>query len=173
MKTVLHVGCGHEHLPPYLSHCAEVRLDIDPATNPDILGDMVHLPAGIGPFDAVYSCHSLEHLYPYDVMPCLEGFLRVLKPGGVVIILVPDLEGVEPTDEVLYMSQGGTEVTGLDMYYGLSGALKEMPYMAHHCGFVQKTLEKVLRAAGYKNVVVHRQSNDVIFRSLVGIGEKP
>lgn len=171
-KRILHVGCGNETLPPYLKHCDEVRLDIEPRTNPDIVADMADLPDGIGPFDAVYSCHSLEHLMPYAVLPCLEGFLRVLKSGGVAIILVPDLEGVEPTDDVLYESAAGP-VTGLDMYYGHYPQLKEHPYMAHHSGFVQKTLAKVLNAAGFKNVVVHRQSNDVIFRSLVGIGERP
>jgi ubiquinone/menaquinone biosynthesis C-methylase UbiE len=173
VKTVLHAGCGLEHLPPYLSHCSEVRLDIDPAVKPDIVANMAALPDGIGPYDAVYTCHSLEHLYPYDVLPCLEGFLRVLKTGGVAIVLVPDLEDVPPTDDVLYTTVGGTAVTGLDMYYGLSCALKDMPYMAHHCGFVEKTLREVMQRAGFKNVVVHRQSNDIIFRSLVGIGEKP
>lgn len=172
-KRVLHAGCGHETLPPYLGHCEEVRLDIDPAAKPDILADMACLPADLGPYDAVYTCHSLEHLYPYDVLPCLDGFRRVLKPGGVVIVLVPDLEGVLPTDEVLYTTLGGAAVTGLDMYYGLGAALREMPYMAHHCGFVRDTLKRVLESAGFKNVVVHRQSNDIIFRSLVGIGEAP
>lgn len=171
-KKVLHCGCGNETLPPYLSHCDEVRLDIDPNVKPDIVANMAELP-DIGPFDAIYTSHSLEHLMPYEVLPCLEGFLRVLRPGGVAIILVPDLEGVEPTNDVLYTSQGGMPVTGLDMFYGLGVSLKDMPHMAHHCGFVEKTLKQVMLAAGFVNVVVHRQRNDIIFRSLVGIGERP
>ena len=83
------------------SNCKETRLDIDPSVNPDIVANMAELPDDIGPFDAVYSCHALEHLYPFDVTPCLQGFLRVLKPRGTVIILVPDLEGVAPTDEIV------------------------------------------------------------------------
>ena len=172
-KVVLHAGCGDETLPPYLSHCDEARLDIDPAVKPDIVASMAELPEGLGPYDAVYTCHALEHLYPYDVVPCLDGFLRVLKPGGVAIVIVPDLEDVKPTDEVLYTTVSGTAVTGLDMYYGLGVSLKERPYMAHHCGFVQDTLHRLMVQVGFKNVVVHRQQNDVIFRSLVAIGEKP
>lgn len=170
-KTVLHVGCGNEKLPPYLQHCKEVRLDIEPGYEPDIVADMVHLPEGIGPFDAVFSCHSLEHLYPYDVIPCLQGFRRVLKPDGVVMILVPDLEDVLPNDGVVYESPMGP-VTGLDMYYGMASCLKEHPYMAHHCGFVQGVLARTLKAAGFKDVRVTRHANDgVLYRSLFGIAK--
>lgn len=171
-KTVLHVGCGNESLPFYLKHCDEVRLDIDPTTNPDIVGDMAHLPEGIGPFDAVLSCHSLEHLPPYDIDECLAGFLRVLKPGGVVIILVPDLEGLSPTEEVLYESPIGP-VRACDLFYGYGPALRENPFMAHKCGFVTATMRSALERAGFANVEVKRISNDIIFLSLFATGVKP
>jgi Methyltransferase domain len=173
-KVVLHVGCGRETLPVYLRDCKEVRLDINPDTGPDIVADMVRLPAGIGPFDLVFSCHSLEHLYPYDVVPCLEGFARVLNRGsGHVMIIVPDLEGVSPDDTVLYDSPAGP-VTGLDMFYGHSPHLREHPHMAHHCGFVQSTLRKVLEAAGFVDVKVMRCADDgVFYRSLVGVARVP
>lgn len=38
-------------------------------------------------FDAVVSCHSLEHSFAPDV--ALAEFVRVLKPGGVLAIEVP------------------------------------------------------------------------------------
>lgn len=173
-KRILHAGCGHSCLPAYFGEFEEVRLDLDPACKPDILASMADIPADIGLFNGVYTCHALEHLAPYDVLPCLEGFRRVLKPDGAVIVIVPDLEGIEPTDEVVYTAIDGggnaVPVTGLDMIYGHSLYLKDMPYMAHRCGFVSKMLEKVMYAAGFKKVVVSRQSNDCMFRSLVAIG---
>ncbi len=153
MPSILHVGCGHQPLPAWLEG-QETRLDVDPGCNPDIVATMTDL-GEIGPFDFVFSSHSLEHLAPHDVPVALSEFHRVLKPGGSAIIFVPDLEDVKPTTEVLYVSPAGP-VSGLDMFYGLHTALKESPYMAHRCGFVQSTLQDVLEQAGFAAVKVQR-----------------
>jgi ubiquinone/menaquinone biosynthesis C-methylase UbiE len=157
-RTLLHVGCGGAAIPEeWAADFREVRLDIDPSVKPDIVADMVNIPASDESFDCIFSSHNLEHLSPHDVIPCLQGFYRVLKPMGAAIILVPDLEDVRPTDEVLFVSPAGP-ISGLDMYYGFRPALKEHPYMAHKTGFVQKTLDAVLRAAGFQTVNVVRLS---------------
>lgn len=50
------------------------------------------VPFPDGSADAVYSSHVLEHL-ERDVVPAvLAESLRVLKPGGVLRVVVPDLE---------------------------------------------------------------------------------
>lgn len=172
LKKVLHVGCGGSSLPFYLQHCQEVRLDIDPATQPDIVADMTHLPPELdGEFDAVFTCHSLEHLYPHDVDTCLRGFHRVLKPGGSVIVFVPDLEGLTPTDDVLYVSPSGP-VTAFDLFYGYRPWIRDNPFMAHKCGFVQKTLTGALERAGFAKVEVKRLSSDLVPFNLFGFGIK-
>ena len=169
---VLHVGCADAKLPFYMGHCEEVRLDIDPTHGPDIVGDMVHLPDDIGPFDAVFSCHSLEHLMPYDVDTCLRGFHKVLKPGGSVIIFVPDLEGLIPNDELLYVSDGGP-VYAFDLFYGHRLQIKEFPFMAHHCGFVKETLKDALEKAGFMKCKAERMPLDGPFaHNLFGFGVK-
>lgn len=167
MKEVLHIGCGRSPLPSRMSHCHETRLDIDPNVEPDIVADMASIP-DIGPFDAVYSSHSLEHLYPHDVPKCLAGILRVLKPGGAVIIHVPDLEDLSPTDEVLYEVEGGP-VLAKDLFYGWSKYLEELPFMAHRTGFVQKTLHAALERAGFSSVTVGREPG----YELIGVGFCP
>jgi predicted SAM-dependent methyltransferase len=50
------------------------------------------LPFGDNVYDAVYSSHSLEHLPRNEVPAVLAEFLRILKPGGVIRLAVPDLE---------------------------------------------------------------------------------
>lgn len=152
--SVLHVGCGHEPLPAWLAGSVETRLDIDPRCAPDIVASMTDM-GEIGPFDLVFSSHSLEHLAPHDVPVALAEFRRVLKPGGGLVVFVPDLEGVAPTEELLFESSAGP-IRGLDLYYGLRSALPDHPHMAHRCGFVSETLHAALDAAGFAEVAVKR-----------------
>lgn len=130
-------------------------MDIDPACSPDIVANMAHIPEGIGPFDAAYSCHSLEHLAAHDVHSCLVGILGSLKSGGVVIIRVPDLEGLSPTGDVLYTVPGG-DICAIDLFYGWRKFLKDKPFMAHRTGFVQETLRTALEEAGFTEIQVTR-----------------
>lgn len=148
---VLHVGCGGDPLPEWLQGWSEVRLDIDPQHRPDITASMISM-GDIGTFDAVVSQHSLEHLYPHEVGRALREFYRVLKPGGIAFVVVPDLEDVRPTEDVLYTMPCGP-ITGLDLIYGLRSNLAEMPHMAHHTGFVRQTLQAAMTAAGFRTEV--------------------
>lgn len=156
-RSVLYVGCGADPLPPWLGSCDETRLDIDDRHRPDIVADMRSLP-DIGGFDVLYCSHSLEHLYPHEVVPTLQGFRRVLKEGGGAIVFVPDLEGVSATDDVLFTAPAGP-ICGLDLIYGYRPALKANPYMAHKTGFISESLNAAMNEAGFKNVAVVRLSD--------------
>lgn len=51
-------------------------------------------PFADGSFDAVYGSHVLEHLEPAAAKVLLRDCFRILKPGGIVRIAVPDLESI-------------------------------------------------------------------------------
>lgn len=160
-RTILHAGCGSEPLPAWmLTEFQEVRLDINPDVQPDICASLTDM-GDVGPFDAIYTTHTLEHLYPDEVLPALKEFKRVLKPDGGVVIIVPDLEGVQPTDDTVYDSPAGP-VSGLDMYYGMARLVAGNRHMAHHCGFTQALLEGVMKAAEFKNVAVVRANFNLL-----------
>jgi ubiquinone/menaquinone biosynthesis C-methylase UbiE len=165
MATVLHVGCGANPLPTWLDGADEVRLDIDPDCEPHIIASMTEM-GDIGPYDLIYCSHALEHLYPHEVDQALGEFVRVLKPGGSAMVFVPDLEGVQPTDEPLYESPSGP-ICGRDMYYGLARYIEQSPFMAHHCGFVRDTLRETLRKAGFAVAEVRRLSGYNLFAMAV------
>jgi predicted SAM-dependent methyltransferase len=56
-------------------------------------GDIVRgLPLTEGGVDLVYCSHVLEHLAFNDVKVALRNTLRILKPGGVFRMVLPDLE---------------------------------------------------------------------------------
>lgn len=78
------------------------------------------------------------------------------------MIFVPDLEGISPTEDILYESSAGT-VRAADLFYGFRKYLEEHPFMAHRTGFVQNTLESALSAAGFSKVTVKRFDQHNLF----------
>lgn len=142
-------------------------MDINPACEPDIVASMVDM-GQVGPFDAIYCSHALEHLYPQDVPVALGEFLRVLKTGGHAIVFVPDLEDVQPTHEPVFVSAAGP-ISGHDMYYGYAPYVATNPHMAHHSGFVRETLQKAFDDAGFVRSEVIRME----VHNLMAAGVKP
>jgi SAM-dependent methyltransferase len=67
--------------------CAATGVDLFSIDPRIVVGDFHQLPFEGGAFDALYSCHSLEHAY--DLPRALAEFGRVLRPGGLWAIEVP------------------------------------------------------------------------------------
>jgi SAM-dependent methyltransferase len=165
-KIMLHVGCGPRAsglLPKQFTtpQWYEVRLDIDPNVDPDIIGtitDMTDVPQRS--VDALWSSHNLEHVFAYEVPLALREFYRVLKPGGTAHVQVPDLTVPARAvahgrlEDVLYMSPAGP-ITALDMLYGHGAAItRGEHYMAHRTGFTKKTMAAKFTDVGFVNVRV-------------------
>lgn len=173
-KIVLHVGAGHRGngaiLPAaYASpEWREVRLDIDPNTDPDIIGSITDMKAITDScVDAVFSSHNIEHVYAHEVQAVLNEFLRVVKPEGTVLLTCPDLQRVcelvaqDRLTEPAYMSLAGP-ITPLDIIFGHSAALAAgRYYMAHKGGFTLKSLTEALRSAGFQIVAGERRNFDL------------
>ncbi|MGV8899982.1 MAG: methyltransferase domain-containing protein [Burkholderiaceae bacterium] len=163
IRTILHVGPGHRqngaNLPAALQTPAwrEIRLDIDPANQPDIIGSMLDMAAVADiSVDTIYSSHNIEHVYAHEVPLVLKEFLRVLKPDGFLVITCPDLQTVsalaaeDKLTDAAYQSPAGP-ITPLDILYGHGASLAAgHHYMAHKCGFTLNSLTKALQAAGFQ-----------------------
>ena len=129
MDKFLHVGCGPKTKTQTTTEFAgdgwhEVRYDIDEAVNPDIVGTMTDMSAiEDGSYEAVFSSHNIEHLYPHDVPIALAEFHRVLKPKGIAVITCPDLQSVcelvaqDRLTEPAYESPAGP-IAPIDIIYG-------------------------------------------------------
>ncbi|MEN9390237.1 MAG: hypothetical protein RLZZ283_337 [Candidatus Parcubacteria bacterium] len=61
-----------------------VTVDIDPARNPEIVGDIHALPFPDGTFDRVLCVEVLEHVK--DPRQAFKEMKRVLKPGGKIVL---------------------------------------------------------------------------------------
>jgi predicted SAM-dependent methyltransferase len=87
---LLNLGCGTRY------HRDWVNLDFR-AISPDVLP--YNLLGGALPFpsntiDAVYHSHLLEHFPKRYALVFLQECHRVIKPGGVIRVVVPDLEQI-------------------------------------------------------------------------------
>ena len=163
-KIVLNVGCGyplrqklhrHFHGPEW----REVRLDLDPAVQPDIVCSITNMnPVAANTVDAIWSSHNLEHLQRHEVPQALAEFVRVLRPGGLLLLTLPDLQQVaqlvvdDRLEEPAYLSPSGP-VTPLDTIFGHTASLaRGNRFMAHRTGFTARTLHQALVDAGFVEV---------------------
>lgn len=116
-KNKLHLGCGlispldwinldgswNARLAkyPYLRRLLTIIgvVSRDKATIPWATNIFIHdlrkpLPFGDCEMVAVYSSHTLEHLYLSQAQALLKECWRVLAPGGVIRFVVPDLKAI-------------------------------------------------------------------------------
>jgi predicted SAM-dependent methyltransferase len=167
-KLVLHVGCGvpgRQNLHPHFhgAEWRELRLDIDPSVNPDIVASMTDMgTVGAESVDAVWSSHNLEHLYRHEVPRALAEFFRVLRPTGFVLLRVPDLQRIaelvaaDRLEGEAYVSPSGP-IMPLDMIYGHTGSIAAgHVFMAHRTGFSATTLHNLLTRAGFADLRIFR-----------------
>jgi ubiquinone/menaquinone biosynthesis C-methylase UbiE len=145
----------------------EIRLDIDRATQPDIVASATDLGGQVEDqsCDAIWSSHTLEHLCRHEVQCALREFHRVLAPAGFVLIRCPDAEEIARfviegrIDETIYTSPAGP-VTPLDMLYGHGGSIEGgNQFMRHGTAFTQDLLARDLLAADFAEVRTRRPGN--------------
>lgn len=82
----LNWGCG-DHVAP-----GWINTDIKEAEGVDLVADIRHgLPIASGALDYAVSIHALPELPLPEQVPALAELLRVLRPGGVLRLGLPDL----------------------------------------------------------------------------------
>jgi predicted SAM-dependent methyltransferase len=86
---MLNVGCGVTFHPDW------VNIDLI-STSPHVTAHDLRkgIPYPDGHFDVVYHSHVLEHMTNFQGKLFMTETLRVLKSGGTVRVVVPDLESI-------------------------------------------------------------------------------
>jgi SAM-dependent methyltransferase len=99
---LLNVGCGQTFHPEW------INVDVVPAAPGVRRVDLAHgLPFADRSIDACYCSHVLEHLPPEAAARALAEMFRVLRPGGIVRIVVPDLRRI--AEQYLSLSAAAEE----------------------------------------------------------------
>lgn len=153
----LHIGCGPYPIEGW------VNLDVHPA--PLSTNVLWGLPLADASVRVIYLSHLLEHLfYPGDVQPFLDELLRVLEPGGVLRIVVPDIEtcidayarGDLQFFEGRCEHWGGRDAqpTRLEHFLAYAGAGPDPGWLleAHKFGYDHETLARALERSGFVDI---------------------
>ena len=81
----VHLGCGSRIFAGW------VNVDACPGKGVDLVWDLrVRLPIRDNSTKMIYSEHVLEHLYKRDAVKLLNECIRILQPGGMLRMGVPD-----------------------------------------------------------------------------------
>lgn len=140
-RDKLHLGCGAKHFPGWFHIDA---LDYPHVDHVGPVEDLSFIPGGT--VRLIYACHVLEHFGRRTYAVALAEWFRVLAPGGVLRLAVPDFGAAAR----LYLS--GTLPRGIEDVRGLVSGGQRDGYDFHGMIFDAPSLTAVLRATGFADV---------------------
>lgn len=139
----VHVGCGRHVLDGWWN--CDVQRHPKAARDPEALCDTRSIPLPDRCASVLMSCHVLEHFYRWEVDDVLAEWRRLLMPGGILILELPNLE-----------SACRNLLSGLDdqmcMWPIYGDWSHRDPYMMHKHGYTPGTLRALLEANGFHRV---------------------
>jgi len=149
----LHIGCGDRTLPGF------IHVDVRDLPHVDVVAAADYLPMfGGDTVDLVYSSHVLEHVRRGEEARVLKEWHRVLKPGGVLRLAVPDFDSI-----VSWYKKTGHLEDIMGLLFGRQNHVHNVHYQAFN--FVR--LFQLLTAAGFREVhrydwsqTVHKDYDD-------------
>ena len=144
------MGCGQDKIPGYMG--------VDKHNpNADIKMDLFELDLPENCADEVLASHVIEHLPRHRATEALSGWLKVLKPGGKLVMEQPDLE--ELCKDFLAQSEKDRFMTTVCIYGAaaepdVKGLEKTGAASPHLWGYTPKSLEDLVSAVGFKDVQI-------------------
>lgn len=147
----LNLGCGDKILPGY------VNVDVVEkrgGTKPDVVCDLHDLsPFSDACAEEVLSVHVVEHFCRWEIRDVLREWMRVLRPGGQLIVECPNMLSacrtfLENPYEYSREDRGGQRT--MWVFYG-DPKWKD-PLMVHRWGYTPDSLKALLSEVGLADV---------------------
>jgi predicted SAM-dependent methyltransferase len=142
-KLILEIGANVKPQAQYVEGWAGARLlvmDVDEKQKPDIVGDAADMPPELyGKLDGLIASHVLEHFSYWKTEEVLAGWIKCLKDGGELHILVPSLEWA--AREVL--SERPSPAVYAQLYAG-----QVNQWDVHLTGFTMRKLRQLMEKLG-------------------------
>lgn len=147
----LNIGCGKQLI--------EGWINIDLIESADLVADVKNIPLPDNYADEAMAIHVLEHCYRWEAPDVLKEWKRLLKPGALMAVEVPDI--VKCCKAVIRNAPPRMGLWGL---YG-DPNYKE-PLMIHRWAWSGEELAMEMKKAGFSRVRIcqpkfHKPSRDV------------
>lgn len=168
--SLLNLGCGQSYFENWINADFFKGLRFWKKNNrPDWMLDLRYpLQCDDNIWDGVFTEHTLEHLYPNQVMQLLKELYRTIKPGAWLRITVPDLKqyvryynGEVVNEEFSKFNTGCEAIRSLTQDYGhislwdfelLDKFLKEVGFInIKECQFMQGSDSLLLKDTQERN----------------------
>ena len=142
----LNVGCGKRILDGY------VNIDAVPREGVDIVAPALKIPLSGGGAEELMAIHLFEHIEPWDAPKALAEWHRLLAPGGLLVLEMPDI--VKCAQNLIKLIDRGDpkQLASLAMHGIYGDASLKDPWMLHRWGYTFKTLAPMLKAAGFTKI---------------------
>lgn len=134
----LHLGCGKRYIPGFF------HIDLVPYGHVDHMGSVERLDLiASESVELIYACHVLEHFGRYQVFDVVSEWYRVLRPGGILRVAVPDFAAAAR----YYLANGDIrDVLGLIM------GGQTAPHDYHYVLFDETNLGELLADVGFGEI---------------------
>ena len=147
----LNVGCGRHVLDDYTN--ADIQVSAHAKRAPEILCDLRKIPLPNSCADELMAIHVFEHFFYWEVPAVMTEWRRLLKPGGLIVLEMPNI--LKCCWNIIHgigMEGGGKNPHALGLW-GLYGDPRdEDPYMHHKWGWAPTTLKTLLLEFGFHKV---------------------
>lgn len=143
----LNLGCGDKILPGY------VNVDVVEARagkQPDVICDLRELTAfESDSADEVLAVHVVEHFWRWEIEDVLREWMRVLKPGGRMVLECPNLQSA--CEAFLANPDAGSRPDRAGqrtmwVFYG--DPQWNDPLMVHRWGYTPRSLAELMESVG-------------------------
>lgn len=135
----INIGCGRKILAGW------VNTDIQARDGVDHVCDLRAVPLPDECADVVQAMHVIEHVYRWEAPDALREWRRLLKPGGLLILELPDLEHA-----CRNLLRGRGDQMAMWPLYGDPG-----PMDVHNChrwGYTRASIASLLAAEGFRRI---------------------
>lgn len=148
----LNLGCGDKILTGYIN--VDV-VDERAGNHPDVICDIRKLDVFEDDYaDEILTVHVIEHFYHWEAKDVLLEWLRVLKPGGKMVVECPNL--LTACEEILKNPQQATGPgpEGQRSMWVLYGdPAWQDPLMCHKWLYTPYSLSQLMASCGMENVL--------------------
>jgi predicted SAM-dependent methyltransferase len=124
--------------PPELLHSVEFEYD-GRVRKP--------LPLADGCAEELQAIHAIEHVAEWEAPHLMAEWLRLLKPGGLLVLELPNLECAARN-----LLAGLSDQMSMWPIYG-DGSHRD-PLMCHKFGYTPSTIARLVKAAGFIDVKI-------------------